>query len=424
MNPYFDPMLTVHVRINDAATAKPTPVRLRISDSHGNHFPPLGRFVEFPTGKNEDVGGRVRLGRELWFYTDGSCEVPLPAEVPLRVQATKGFEYRPVDETVTLGPGKMALRFAIERTTEMKAKGWHSADGRCHFLPPHDAALEAEAEGLDLVNLLAVEQRFPSLDGTAYRTVPHLAAFSGQADGIVSVNTLNVHPVLGKVGLLYSHRPVHPLTFGGEEPDDWSVCDWCDQCHRKGGLAVWVDAFKETAGPLGGEALVAAVLGKIDAIEVDAQPRKLAIWPWLHRMWNAGIGIPLVGSSGKDGNRTPLGATRTYARCEGSLKSWVEAVKSGRTFVTNGPLDVATFEPVAGVNWAAARFQDASGAFAHTSPEFRITRRDPDAVAHLIRCIVSTREWVETVGCFQQPKRKQNLLDRCSEAIAKLGTPP
>lgn len=419
-------MLTVHLRINDAATAKPTPVRLRITDDRGTHYPPLGRFAEFPTGRNEDVGGRVKLGREAWFVVDGSVELPLPAGVPLRIQATKGPEYRPIDETLTLGPGQMALRFSIERTIDMKEKGWRSADARCHFLPPHDATLEAAAEGLDLVNLLVMEQPFPSLDGTAYRTTPNLAAFTGQAvhHDVVAVNTLNAHPVLGKVGLLYSHRPVFPLGFGGEEADDWSICDWCDQCHRKGGLTVWVDAFRESAGPPGGEALVAAILGKVDAIEIDAQPRKLPIWPWIYRLWNAGLPIPLVGSSGKDSNRTPLGAMRTYAQCESTCKSWVEAVRAGRTFITTGPLDVGSFEPITGLNWSAKRLQGPDGAFAHTSPEFAIAGRDPEAVAHLLRCVESTREWIEAVGRFTQPKRKQNLLDRCTEARAKLEAPP
>lgn len=417
-------MLTVHLRINDSATSRPTPVRLRISDDRGRHYPPLGRHDEIPIGKNEDVGGRVRLGREVWFVVDGSVELPLPTGTPLRVQASKGPEYRPVDESVTLGPGQMALRFTIERHTDMKSKGWYGADGRCHFVSPHDAKLEAAAEGLDLVNLLAVEQRFPSLDGTAYRTVPHLAAFTGQStfDGVVAVNTLNVHPVLGKIGLLHSHRPVHPLIFGGEEADDWSVCDWCDQCHRKGGLAVWVDAFRESAGPPGGEALVAAVLGKLDAIEVDAQPRKQPVWPWIYRLWNAGVRLPLLGSSGKDSNRTPLGAMRTYSRIDEpfTCKAWVDAVKGGRSFITNGPLDVDRFEPLSGTNWSARRFQDGAGAFAHTSPEFRDGERDPAAAEALIRCVESTREWIDTVGRFAQQKRKQALLDRCSEAIAKL----
>lgn len=360
-------MLTIHLRINDAATGKPTPVRLRISDPDGAFYPPFGQFAEFATGRNEDVGGHLRLGREAWCHVDGSCEIKLPAGVPLRVQAAKGPEYRPLDETVVLGPGQMALRFTVERWSDVRADGWHPGDTRCHFIPPHAALLEAAAEDLDVVNLLACVQALPSPDGTAYLTAAHLSAFSGQAPALeahgrmVTVNTLNTHPSLGRVGLLYSHRPVFPLTFGPpDDTDDWSVCDWCDQCHRKGGLTVWVDAFRPAGGVAGGEALVAAILGKIDAIELDARPRQQPVLPWVYQLWNAGFPVPLAGGSGKDSNRVPLGAMRTFARIgetdarprqDGppsahaghgppplSYKSWAEAVRRGRTFVTSGPL--------------------------------------------------------------------------------------
>ena len=63
-----------------------------------------------------------------------------------------------------------------------------------------------------------------------------------------------------------------------------------------------------------GEALVAAILGKVDAIEVGGRPRKQPLLPWVYRLWNAGFLVPLVGGSGKDSNRVPLGRPRTYAR--------------------------------------------------------------------------------------------------------------
>src|SRR5262249_20941946 len=144
--------------------------------------------------------------------------------------------------------------------------------------------------------------------------------FSGQTPALardgraVVVNTFNTHPVLGKVALLNSHRPVFPLTFGGEESDDWGVCDWCDQCHRKDGLAVWVDAFEPAGGLIGSEALVAAILGKLDAIEVSPAPRKVPLLPWLYRLWDAGVFVPLVGGSGKDSNKTAVGTVRTYVK--------------------------------------------------------------------------------------------------------------
>jgi hypothetical protein len=372
----------------------------------------------------------------------------------------------------------MALRFAVERWTDTRAKDWYSGDTRCHFLTPHAALLEAAAEDLDVVNLLACVQPLPSLDGTAYSTVPNLTAFSGQAAALeahgrlVAVNTLNAHPVLGKVGLLYSHRPVFPLTFGGEDMDDWSICDWCDQCHRKGGLTVWVDAFRPAGGLIGGEALVAATLGKIDAIEFDAQPRQQPLLPWVYRLWNAGFPVPLVGGSGKDSNKVPLGAMRTYALLRDgatfSYKEWIEAVRAGRSCATSGPLISLTTRtedrqaiaiaeahspqppdrleivgaegviaggvevslPAEQSGWFAARCLNADGTVAaHTSPAViragnQPLPRRPDAAAALAKLVEATREWVETTGRFENPKRKQALLDRCAEALARLGAAP
>src|SRR5262245_60865025 len=114
-------MLTVHLRVNDAATGKQTPVRLRVSGPDGTYYAPLGRAAAFAWGRNEDVGGNLLVGRDRSAYIDGSCEVRLPAGVPLRVQATKGPEYEPLDQTVVLGPGKMALRFALTRWSDVRA---------------------------------------------------------------------------------------------------------------------------------------------------------------------------------------------------------------------------------------------------------------------------------------------------------------
>ncbi|MBP3957314.1 hypothetical protein J8F10_18880 [Gemmata sp. G18] len=313
-------MLNVHLRINAATTNRPVPVRVRITGPDGTHYAPLGRSAEFAGGRNEDVGGHLRIGRERWFYIDGACEVPLPAGVPLRVQAAKGPEWTPLDAPVTLGAGQISLRFTIERWIDTRAEGWVTFDARSHFLPPHAALLEARAEDLTSVNVLATPIPVLAMDANTYTTTPNLLAFSGQVPALerdghaVIVNTFNTHPVLGKVSLLNSHRPVFPLTFGGEDSDDWGICDWCDQCHRKGGLVVWVDAFEPTGGVTGGEALVAAILGKIDAIEVCAKPRKSPLMPWVYRLWDAGVMVPLVGASGKDSNAVPLGAMRTYAR--------------------------------------------------------------------------------------------------------------
>ncbi|HEY2910914.1 MAG TPA: hypothetical protein VGI99_11750, partial [Gemmataceae bacterium] len=214
-------------------------------------------------------------------------------------------------------------------------------------------------------------------------------------------------------------------TFGGDEPDDWSLCDWCDQCHRKGGLTVWVDAFRNAE--FLGEALVAAVLGKIDAIEIgEYSPVQ---WEGIYLLWNAGFPIHLIGGSGKASNATVLGAMRTYARVAEepyTYKAWIEAVRSGRAFVTNGPLVPEEWEVIDGNGWSASRFIGAKGAFAHTSPIVQEVKKppSPEDIAPLIRSVQATSHWIETAGRFEQANRKQALLDRCRAALVRLGAEP
>lgn len=331
--------LNVHVRVTDAGTGQPTPVRIRVGGLDGTYYPPLGRPTDFPVGRNEDVGGHVYLNGKRYVYIDGGAEFPLPTGVPLSVEITKGPAYVPVREVVTLREGQLTLRFAIHRWTDEPWAGLVAADSRCHFLTPHSARLEAAAEGLDIVNLLATVQDYPSPDGHMYRVTPNVTAFSGQSSALdgVYVNTFNVHPALGRLGLLNCHRAVFPLTFGhADETDDWSLADWCDQCHRKHGLVVWCDIHRPEAGLPGGEALIDAILGRVDVLELDAGERTAPFLPLWYRLLNAGLYLPLVGGSGKDGNRTALGGVRTLTPA-GTYPEWVEHVRAGRTVATNGP---------------------------------------------------------------------------------------
>jgi hypothetical protein len=344
-------MHTVHLRVNDAATGKPTPVRLRVLDAGGTYRAPFGRLETFATGPGEDVGGNLRVGAERFAYIDGACEVRLPPG-PVTVEVSKGPEYSPLRREVTLGPGQISLRLAVERWADLRPEGWYAGDTRATELPPHAALVEGAAEGLAVVNLLARER--PGQGGAP--AVPNLLAFSGTRPALevpeclVAVNTLNAHPLLGTVALLNCHRVVYPLRFGGPEGlDDWSVADWCDQCHRKSGLVVWSDLPRLTADHPQGEALAALVLGKVDAYEVsrldDPEPEVLGHW---YRLLDCGLRVPLAGGSGKGSNAVALGAVRTYARIPPgealSYAAWVEAVRAGRTFVTNGPLLSLTVE--------------------------------------------------------------------------------
>jgi len=481
-------MPTVHLRINDATTNLPTAVRLRLTGPNGEAYAPFGRSVAIPLGRGEEVGAGLALGRERWFPIDGACEVALPAETPIRLQAAKGPFFTPIDETFTLGPGQISRRTTITRRHDPKAGGWYGADLRSHFITPHAAALEADAEDLDLAAVQALDFPDAMLDGRTYLTTPNLDAFSGPTAypypgraARIAVGTLNRHAVLGQVGLVGSHRIVFPLTFGPPDAtDDWSLIDWCDQCRRKNGLPIWIDPFTTISGVNSGEGLIALILGKLNHLEFDGEPRKQSLLPVTYRLLNAGIDVGLVGSTGKETNRVQLGGVRTYAKLPVdtplTLPRWIEAFRAGPSLVTNGPWLTLTHDngvfhakaeciapfdalellahgvPIAKVlptaangwwtaslehtpdkpaNWFAARvggpaspLNPSQPLFAHTSPLHfpgaAPLRRSESDLAVFRNAIESTIDWIEAHGRFNEPRRRDAMLGYAREALGKL----
>jgi hypothetical protein len=335
---------TVHIRVNDAATCQATPCRIRFTGPDGTDYSPFGRLTEFATSWGDDVGGNLLLGSEKHAYIDGTCEVQLPPG-PVQVQITKGFEYTPLCETIQLRTGQLSLRFAIQREIDLRAEGWYSGDTGVYCMSPHAALLEAAAEDVAVVNLLAFERHIAGRKQPA--AIPNILGFSGQCPALeipghmVVVNTHNTS-LLGHLSLLNSHRAVYPLSFRDRAGlDNWSMADWCGQCHRKGGLVVWSDPWPAGSDLPIGEPLAHVLLGKVDALEAVVLPHAdlLSVW---YQLLNCGVRVPLVGASDKGSNNVALGSVRTYARLlpgeEFSYKNWVEAVRAARVVVTNGPL--------------------------------------------------------------------------------------
>jgi hypothetical protein len=355
----------VHVRVIDAATGQPTPCRVRFTDAEGKYYAPYGRLTEFADTPGVDVGGNVALvfldekAQLQWTqfaYIDGGCEIALPPGF-ISVSLYKGPEYVPVVQEIELVPGKLALRFTLERWSDLRQQGWYAGDARAHFLSPPAAVLEGAAEGLDVINVLARHTVIGDYwNNTRRLAYANLLEFSGQQpalqrDGcMVVVNTHNRHAKLGSLALLNCHRIVYPLSFGSlyGQLDNWRLADWCDQCHRKNGLVVWTPESKDR-----GEALADLILGKVDAMEVRGlgwtdhrRGQTDHSWTWFwYDLLQCGFRVPLVGSSGEEGNQRNW-LVRTYARLKENQPfnyiAWIEAIRAGRTFVSNGPLLLLT----------------------------------------------------------------------------------
>ncbi|RPI24835.1 MAG: hypothetical protein EHM61_16025 [Acidobacteria bacterium] len=329
----------VHGRILDEA-GRPTPARLSFRSSEGRYIPPCGHRAEINLGWFQDYGADLKVGGSSFAYLDGTFEAELPVGEVL-VEISKGFEYRPVRERLQIRPDTRSLDLTLARWIDLRAQGWVTADTHVHFLSPSTALLESQAEGVNLVNLMAAQ--FGDLFANV-GDLPGGALSSRDGEHMVWLGTENREHLLGHISLLHGRgEPVFPLSSGGPatsyfgDPLRFSLAEWADACRRREGLVI-APHFPNPPGEIAAD----IVTGRIDGVEL--WPRGTGFgFPFLewYRYLNCGYRLAAVGGTDKMSAGTPVGANRTYAYLgeqEFTFAHWAEAVRSGNTFCSTGPL--------------------------------------------------------------------------------------
>jgi hypothetical protein len=330
-------------RIVDAATDQPAAVRLAFRSKEGRYLPPYGHRTEISTGWFQDYGADLQIEDDSFAYVDGAFQIELPVG-DVYVEATKGFEYEPIRSRLRIEPGQRELSLKISRFADLRAQGWVSADSHVHFLSPSTSILEGQAEGLNLINLLAAQW------GDLFTNVGDLSQGPLRSkDGqlLVAMGTENRNHILGHLGLLGGHgAPVYPMSAAGPgesyigDPLWTSLSEWADACRQREGLAVAVH-FPYPTGELAAD----IVLGKIDAVEIRPEApsehfNSLRFLDWYHYL-NCGYRLPVCGGTDKMSAFVPVGSQRGYAylgQDEFTFANWAKAVRKGNTFMSSGPL--------------------------------------------------------------------------------------
>ena len=339
IRPLPAPDIRVDVRVTAGGVA--TASRVRFVSSDGRYLPPLGHRDEINPGLFEDSGAGLILGRDTYAYVEGSFEIDLPPGT-VEVEVVKGFDHRPVRRAIDVGPAMQPLEIALERVIDLAPGGWRSSDSHVHFLAPSTALLQAAAEDLDWVHVLATQL------GDEFKSTTDLA-WGGARDPSgrheVLVGTENRQNMLGHLALLGARRPIRPFASGGAPEGRIGaetrelLADWADRCHAEGGLVVGAHfplPFAEIAANV--------VAGRIDALEFQVFAPGLdnpSILEW-YRLLNCGYRVPVLGGTDKMSAEVPVGAVRTYARLDPDVEpgfaAWADAVRAGRTFATSGPV--------------------------------------------------------------------------------------
>lgn len=339
----------IKLQIIEKSTGRLVAARLHVHGPHGEYLPPKGHHRKVNRGWFEDLSGEFANGLNQYAYVDGNCTIDLPVG-SVFVEITRGFEVQPLRRIVEIDQNTEALTFELDKVLRWREQGWVSSDTHVHFLSPQTALLEGKAEGVNVVNLLAAQwgEMFSNVADFDGRTTLGAKDFGGDGEFLVRVGSENRMQVLGHISLLgYQGEIIHPLSTGGPneaaigDPLETTMAGWAERCRQQGGLVVMPHAPFPQA-----ERAADIVLGLVDAVEMmtfnprNAQISAFGLADW-YRYLNVGYHLPLVGGSDKMSAAMLLGGIRTYAHLGGrdfTYQDWMDAVRSGHTFITVGPL--------------------------------------------------------------------------------------
>ena len=331
----------VRVEVRITADGELAPARVRFVAADGRYLPPLGHREEVNPATFEDTGAGLILGGDTYAYVPGTFSIDLPPGA-VEVEVVKGFDHRPIRTEIVVDEATRELELELERAIDLRAAGWVSADPHVHFLAPSTALLQAAAEDVTLVHLLATQL------GDEFTNVTDL--WSGDLvapDGrhMVLLGTENRQNMLGHLALLGARRPVLPMASGGAPEGRVGaavvelLADWADRCHADGGLVVGAHFPLPLA-----EIAADIVAGRIDAIEMQTFAPGLdnpTVSEW-YRFLNCGYRLPVLGGTDKMSAEMAVGGVRTYARLDPgqpvSFEAWAAAVRAGRTQASSGPV--------------------------------------------------------------------------------------
>lgn len=355
---YLSPKRHLKVSLADSA-GRALAGRISIT-AEGRAVAPLGAWMQ----ADDSLDHSVQTQETRYFLSSGTAEVEVCGRV--RIEARRGLEYGIAHATRASGECSgpaISERITLKPLPPFRDKSnWVSGDVHVHMnyagtyrATPKTLLAQMQAEDLPVVQNLLVnkEQRFPDVE------------YSNRV-GQVDRDATGAHQILhgqeyhssywGHVGLLNITSLVlpgyvsYPNTAAASlYPMNAHVADIARR-QNKDALVGYVHPYAAVPDPehdatLTSEFPVDVALGKVDYYEVigfNDHKASAAVW---YKLLNLGFRLPAAAGTDAMTNyaslRGPVGLNRVYVELpRGPLKmpAWLEGLKRGRTFATNGPL--------------------------------------------------------------------------------------
>ncbi len=336
------------------ATGRPISARVSVLGGDRRWHGPTQAWM-----RGDEAYDRAQFPSEVhYFDCPGSCSVGVPAgKAVIRVQ--NGFRRLPATIEREFSPGEsVELPVRLEDNDLPAGFGrFVSADLHVHMnygghyrSTPETLLAQAEAEDLDVVQNLIVnkEERIP--DVAYFRPDPDPA--SGKR---MLLHAQEYHTSFwGHLGLLHlsdhlllpDYTSYRHTAFESPWPYNGAVADLA---HAQGALVGYVHPFDAPIDPpneksLSYELPADVAHGKVDYIEVMGfSDHRITAGIW-YRLLNLGFRLPAGAGTDAMSNyaslRGPIGLVRVFLETGGERTPAAQrdALKSGRSFVSNGPL--------------------------------------------------------------------------------------
>lgn len=338
-------------RVLDHVSGRPLLARVAVTNGYG-------QFVEI-----EGRHAHVDYLEKRWCYVAGAFSLVIP-ESGAGMEIRRGLETTPVALTLAADKSGKTLQreIRLKRWIDMRQQGYLSGDIHAHLPIPSEARPQMQAEDLHALNLMhmadaqnptAVNRCFTGkLDPSSQ---PGCEIYVGQEIREWHMGHLNL---LGLTNLVSGYPDMGGgLEYWRSKPH-WDLMRALRATREQQGMIVWAHVCSLP----GAEWPVAAALGLLDAVELltwndpvqlpnhwspwqrSGKPAaEFAIMPAVdlyYQFLNAGFQLPVAAGTDKFFEEIPLGSNRTYARVRGTggHSAWLAAIKSGRSFVSNGPI--------------------------------------------------------------------------------------
>jgi len=321
-------MGSLRVTIRDATSGAIVAAKVRVVTHTGQVVHPRDSLLKVGSG-------------DEFFYCPGEFTVPVPGGTT-DVIVERGTEYKPLHTSVST-PATNATEIDLElhRWIDLPEQGWYPGNTHIHYneletRPDERLRLDPEVNDLSLTAISVLQRG--QIPYASNRYPPgFLTDFSTDNRQVICGEETRHNSLYGggygHVMLLNLRNLVDPVSRGdlvsAFDPDYPPLCHACDDARTQGGLVIWCHNGN------GMEAPVAAALGKLDAFNLFDPCWKSSEYGMWYRLLNCGIRLPA--STGSDwyicsNNRVYVDTQQAF-----TYKSWLEGLRDGRSFITNGP---------------------------------------------------------------------------------------